>query len=252
MTNPVSEFGTRSLDFTGDSVQLVTRKGADLLWIHRFQDAQGQEVDITNWDFSRSSTLGGGGAVRNGVDAQGNTILEPIDIVTFQSDTGDVQYNIAAADYTASSTTLVLSFTSVQERPSPPPMGKFYQVVVGVQTFNFNSSQISESGTAQWTIAIDDPMGNLSNVNDSQGYILHERDHDTFGRMDAIQCYFRTNELSNINPSSGRSNNAPFEIEARIPTGRRDSNNDLIMMTQVIAAGVITVYSDVYTASDTV
>ena len=250
MTNPVSEFGTRSLDFTGDSVQLVTRKGADLLWIHRFQDAQGQEVDITNWRFTRVGGVGGG-AVRNGVDAMGNALLEPIDIVTFQSDTGDVQYNIASAQYTASNTTLVLGFTSLAERPDPTPTGKFYQVIVGLQTFNFNSSQVSQSGTAQWTIAIDDPMGNLSNVNDSQGYILHERDHDTFGRMDAIQCYFKTSDLNNVNPSSGRSNNAPFEIEASIPTGRDDSGGNEIMLTQVIAAGIITVYSDVYTSPNT-
>ena len=52
MTNAVSDFGSRILDFTGDSIQLLTRKGADLIWIHRFEDEDGAPLPINNWMFT--------------------------------------------------------------------------------------------------------------------------------------------------------------------------------------------------------
>ena len=75
MTTTVDSTTGRQLDFTGDSIQLTTRKGADLLWVHRFRDSDDNPLDISGWDFTRdvadpSSPMMtvpvSGGAVRNG------------------------------------------------------------------------------------------------------------------------------------------------------------------------------------------
>ena len=254
MTTPVSTTGDRELDFTGDSVQLVTRKGADILWIHRFEDDDNNALNITNWDFTRSTTppIAGGGAVRNGVDAQGNPLLVPIDIVKFDADVGSENtYVVQGASYDMATTTLVLLFAS-GEQPSAVAPNSFFRIRTGVQEFDFASADVT-AGSDRWTISITpDAMNPQTTFNQpvaSPAYTLEEK--TTPFEENAIQCYFPTSLLTNVNPSSGRSNNAPFEIEARINTGRVRSDGSLIQLTQVIAAGIITVYSDVYTAPPT-
>ena len=245
MTTGVSEFGARTLDFTGDSIQLLTRKGADLIWIHRFEDQNGAPLNINNWTFttgmgSSSMSLG---QVRNGVDAQGMPQLVPIDIKLIDTDSTETDYMIDQVVYTASSTTLSITF---EGGTTPPiPANRFFRLVVGVQTFFFTSDMAIAGGG--WQII--GPTGmNLTDVNDNQGYTLQQRPHE-FGLEDAIQCYFRTRDLDNVNPSSGRSNNAPFEIEADIDSGLTESDDTTpITVRQVVASGVVTVFSDVYTA----
>ena len=245
MTTGVSEFGARTLDFTGDSIQLVTRKGADLIWIHRFEDENGAPLPVNNWVFR---TMAGDslGAVRNGVDANGMPVTVDIDIKAIDTESTEASYGIGQGSYSATTNVLELSFDMGAQPASLPP-NRFFQIVLGFQTFNFQSSDVTDS-SGPWLISIDPAAGNTDENATSGGYTLNQRPH-AFGVEDAIQCYFRTRALSSINPSSGRSNNAPFEIEADIPTGTlTDSQGNMITVRQVIASGVITVFSDVFDA----
>ena len=251
MTNPVTDTGMRELDFTGDSIQLTTRKGADLIWTHRFQDEDDRALPINNWLFVETNLTDSTGSVRDGVDSNGLPVTRPIDIRKIDSEQDamnaiTIAAPVAAVEYVANTTTLTLSFDP-GDIPTPFPENRFFRIVVGVQTFMFSSDEVTDR-SGPWIVNIDDPLGTLSNENDSQGYMLEQR-AVPFDFVDAIQCYFQTAELQSVNPRSGRSNNAPFEIETRITsTGLRKANGDPIEIRQVVASGIVTVFSDVYTA----
>ena len=259
MTTAVTDTGTRTLDFTGNSIQLVTRKGADLLWVHRFRDSNGNPLDITNWSFTRDPNVPGSGTnlpirssggVRNGTDpATGNALSVEIDIVKLETSfPAQETYDITDARYDTSNTTLIIDFAA-NERPASIPANMFFRFTAGDQgPFTFDSSMIAESSADEWTISAPGIPSGQGDFTDSGMYTLEQRD-TVFEFADSIQCYFRTRDLTNVNPSSGRSNNAPFEIEADIPTGRTESDGmTAIDAITVVAAGQITVFSDVYNA----
>lgn len=318
MTTAVGDNTGRQLDFSGDSIQLTTRKGADLLWLHRFTDEDDDPIDISTWEFER--TLNGNlqngdpaiaevssGAVRNGTsdgtgvlrDAQGAPITwhevasgggegpatteeitvpagQPltvaIDIVKIdtrtQSTIMTTNLDIDQARLTIGGTqqnqtrTLELFFPTGM-RPAIPD-DRFFHIITGAQTFFFTSADISldPMNTDIWVVNIEatiNPQDGTDYVafqdtNMGNGYTLQQRD-TSFMYRDAIQCYFKTEELTNVNPSAGRNNQAGFEIEAIIPVpALRDSLGQVISGTsrnvvQVVAAGQLNLFSDVYTAT---
>ena len=258
MTNPVTDTGMRELDFTGDSIQLTTRKGADIIWTHRFQDEDDRALPINNWSFVET---GGGstGSVRDGVDSNGVPVLRPIDIrkIDSEQDTMNtiVEYPVAEIEYIIANQNLNIIFP-VGGLVDPVPPNMFFRITAGDFQFQFESSDVLVGSNA-WQIIGPDALDLTTNMPpttgfvDSQGYTLQQR-RVTFDFVDAIQCYFQTIELQSVNPSSGRSNNAPFEIETLIgSTGLLDSNGDPITIRQVVASGIVTVFSDVYTAPTT-
>ena len=242
MTTAVTDTGTRTLDFTGDSIQLTTRKGADLLWVHRFRDSDGNALNINGWTFN--------GGVRNGTDpATGNVLSVDIDIVPIATSfPAQETYDVTDATYDASTMSLTIDFAA-NERPASIPDDMFFRFMAGLQgPFLFDSSMVAESGADAWTISGITQDGGATNFTDSGMYTLEQRD-TVFSFIDRIQCYFPTSGLTNVNPSSGRSNNAPFEIEAVIPVaGRTLSDGSAVMTTTIVAAGQVTLFSDVYTA----
>ena len=254
MTNAVSDTSGRQLDFTGDSIQLTTRKGADLIWTHRFQDENDRALPINNWMFVETNLTDSTGSVRDGVDSNGRPVLRPIDIRKIDSEQDAMNaittLGVVSGRYTASSTLLEFDFAA-GEQPTTVPPNMFFRIMFGLQgPFLFTSDMVN-AGSGGWEIIGPGiPMGQTDFV-DSGTYSLEQR-AVPFDFVDAIQCYFQTAELQSVNPSSGRSNNAPFEIETRITsTGLLDSNGQGIEIRQVVASGIVTVFSDVYTAPTT-
>ena len=260
MTNPVTDVGTRELDFTGDSIQLTTRKGADIIWTHRFQDQDDRALPINNWSFVEPGTMNSTGSVRNGADATtGAPLLSPIDIRKIDSEQDSMNtitdIPIAEVEYILANQNLNIIFPSGAVI-DPVPANMFFRLIAGVFQFEFASADVLVGSNA-WQIigptAIDTTTGmapttGFTDDNMGMGYTMEQR-RVPFDFVDAIQCYFETSTLDNVNPSSGRSNNAPFEIEALIgSTGLVKSDGSPIVIRQVVASGIVTVFSDVYTA----
>ena len=277
MTDAVSSASAGNLDFTGNSIQLTTRKGADLLWVHRFLDSDEMPLDISSWIFTRDpSTMArpnlprvSSGGVRNGADpVSGDPLTEEIDIVKIDSNPQTINdtYPVSEIEFIFANKNLNIIFP-MNGLVDPVPANKFYRITAGDFQFDFASADVLVGSNA-WQIinptALDLTTGMPPTTGfvDSQGYTLNEYNEairpPTF--RDAIQCFFRTSTLSNVNPSSGRSNNAPFEIEAEVPTGRMTSGMETpdmmgvpvpqpISVITVVAAGQVRLFSDVYDAT---
>ena len=277
MTDAVSSASAGNLDFTGNSIQLTTRKGADLLWVHRFLDSDENPLDIQSWIFTRDPSEPGGpnlprvssGGVRNGADATtGAPLTEEIDIVKIDSNpqTTNATYPVSEVEFIFANKNLNIIFP-MNGLVDPVPADKFYRIIAGDFQFDFQSADVLVGSNA-WQIidptALDLTTGMppTQGFVDSQGYTLSEYNEaiKPAGFRDAIQCFFRTSTLTNVNPSSGRSNNAPFEIEAEVPSGRMTSGMDNLdpngipvpqafNVITVVAAGQVRLFSDVYDAS---
>ena len=282
MTTAVTESTGRQLDFTGDSIQLTTRKGADLLWVHRFLDSDGNPLDITSWDFERNiqGAQHSGGAVRNGTSTgapddvlrdfrgmpldnnnvplpvvpAGQPLTVGIDIqpIVNQFDAQET-YMVDQVTYDMGNDNLNIFFPSGTMTPDVPD-NMFFRITAGVFTFEFQSS-MALAGSGGWQVigstSVDSTTGMPATTFNgmSPPYTLEQRD-TAFEFADMIQCYFKTELLTNVNPSSGRSNQAAFEIEAEIPVpGRTHSDGTAVVVTQVVTAGQINVFSDVFTAT---